>query len=118
MTTFGVVVLLGAGLALYLCTPTADGTVMTPGQATGVGFTGAVATFALTLVVTLVTTLTGLSHVTPQQLAGDERPGGVSRWSAITARARMAGVFAIYGFLGFALGGTVAAAISLLGRSG
>ena len=115
MTSFGIVVLVGTGAALYLCTPKADASALAPGRAIGMGFAGAVAVFVLMLVVTLGTTLAGLADVAKQRRSGD-RDGPISTpgWMQTTVRLRMLLVYLIYGCLGFAFGGTVAATLRLL----
>jgi len=115
MTSFGIVVLVGTGVALYLCTPKADTAALAPGRAIGMGVAGAIAVFVLMLVVTLGTTLAGLSDVAKQRRSGD-RDGPISMpgWMKATVQLRMVLVYLIYGCLGFAFGGTVAGTLRLL----
>lgn len=111
MTSFGIVVLVGAALALYMCTPQGDEQGMAPGRAVVTGFASAAGTFVLMLAVTLAVTVTGIGDAAKQLRA----KGKVSTpsWMHATVSIRRAMVYVMYGCLGFALGGTVAGTLEL-----
>jgi len=112
MASFGIVVLVGAAAALYLCTPRAETDALAPGRAVALGFQAAAASFVLMLLVTLGVTLTGIADATHQLRA----TGKVSTpsWIKATVSFRLALVYLLYGCLGFALGGTLAGTLRLL----
>jgi hypothetical protein len=112
MASFAIVVLMGAAAALYLCTPRAEADALAPGEAVAFGFKAAALTFLLMLVVTLGTTLAGMADAADQLRATGKvaTPG----WMKATVSARLGLVYLLYGWLGFALGGTVAGTVRLL----
>jgi hypothetical protein len=115
MTTFFIVVLIGMGSALYLCTPREGYQEWSGRRAVATGLAGCVAVFVLMALVTLGATLAGLRDAADQRR---RNPQGTRittpEWMGATVALRMALGYVLYAFMGFAMGGGLAAVLGAL----
>jgi hypothetical protein len=114
LTRSAIVGLMGVGLAVYLCTPQERGDTWSPGQVIAAGVGGIVATALVMFLVSLASTVAGVKDVARQ---GQENPGAPitsPAWMGTRVKLGTALAHVAYAFLGFALGGIVAAVLRAL----